>query len=450
MTNNFSDSGDPISQLVDAFQRMQVPPGPSINETIEFVERATRDRESNSQHSRRATDSKPRRFKFRNLSVTQRLAVGTIGLSTVVGLTLVLLALNSAAPLSAMERMVQRLREVTSYSFRLSTRNTFVREGNTRPTTVNRTGMTYWLAPGSVSLEEQIVQIEEPAPGEQKIETLAHYSEVYPAGKPGIFIDHLAKTFAWLPEMQSKDIPVYSAINQLRMVREEKGEVIRDLGTKAIQGKTARGYMMSIKNPAPPSALDVLEVWIDPDTDLPLEFTNTLKNDTGPEFFRVTDCRWNIALDPKLFEQAPPPGYVDTTPPRSEKELAQIAEALALYADLSGGHYPRVAKFDAEAIRDEMLKLAGFTGPPQAQWTQDKKFRQIQQATVGLGLIARTLRNKYSVGYEGLKVGPHDKLKVLLWWNAWDPKGYRVFYGDLRTEILTEAEGAERGLGETK
>ena len=98
--------------------------------------------------------------------------------------------------------------------------------------------------------------------------------------------------------------------------------------------------------------------------------------------------------------------------------------------------------FNADAIRDEMLKLAKYTGQRQEDW---QKLQQIEQATVGLNRIAPVLRNTINAGYYGTEVRPQDKDKVLLWWRAVDPGeppestdefSYRVFYGDLRTGIL--------------
>jgi hypothetical protein len=158
------------------------------------------------------------------------------------------------------------------------------------------------------------------------------------------------------------------------------------------------------------------------------------------------DFRWNMPLDEKLFEPVPPKGYADITPPSDARALVDIANALRLYAQLSGGHFPRVEQFDAGAIRDQMLKMAGSSVDPAVDQAGDQRLQQIQSATSGLDWIARILRNKYHSGYLGTKVGPHDNDKVLLWWRVFQPDRIRVFYGDLRSEILTEAEAARMGL----
>ena len=377
----------------------------------------------------------------------QRIAFGGFGLVTAVGLLLLLLAFNSASRLSAMERMVQAVREVNSYSYKMFVQDTWVRKGDTQPSTVTHTGTTYWLEPKSLFYDEKLVRFEGTVP-QGEGELLTHLTGIHPAGRPGMIIIHagtgrasrsMAKTYYWVPElpsMSAEDIGQDSPITRLRMVREGTGEVLRDLGAKRIDGKQARGYILALRDAEPESGFDALEVWVDSDTDLPLEFGFERKDDETTRVYRITDCRWNIEVDPKLFDTTPPEGYEDITLPADETANAEIVAALRLYAEQSGGHYPRVTTFDEDASRSEMLKLVKYTGQPQEDW---KKLHQIEQATIGLNRIARILRNGFNAGYYGDTVGSTDKSRVLLWWNIAKPGGenpYRVFYGDLRTEIL--------------
>ncbi len=87
-----------------------------------------------------------------------------------------------------------------------------------------------------------------------------------------------------------------------------------------------------------------------------------------------------------------------------------------------------------------MLKLAGFSGPPQPQWSGSEKYGRVQHAKNGLDWIAKLTRDKNVTRYDGLHVGPHDKKKILLWWLNGDSQGYRVLYGDLSSKMLTDAE----------
>lgn len=388
--------------------------------------------------------------RFRRLTLGQRVATGGITVTTAVMILLMVLTLaNSARPLSAMERMLRAVREVKSYSYKLLTQDTFVRNGDTEPSTVTHTNTTYWLEPKSLYYDEKLMKFEGTVPqGEGKL--LSHVTGIHPTGRPGMLVYHagtgratksMEKTYFWvpdLPSMSAEDIGNESPITKLRMVREGTGRVLRELGTKQIEGKQARGYVMALEGAKPNSGFDALEVWVDPETDLPLEFGFELKRDGGTDVYRVTECKWNIDIDPTLFDTTPPKGYEDITPPSSDAAIAEVVAALQLYADLSGGHYPRVTTFNADAIRNEMLSLAKYTGQRQEDW---QKLQQIEQATVGLKRIAPVLRNTINAGYYGTAVSPQDKDKVLLWWNVVDPRdpqesSYRVFYGDLRTEIL--------------
>jgi hypothetical protein len=261
----------------------------------------------------------------------------------------------------------------------------------------------------------------------------------------------MIQTFYRIPQLHEADAGKDSPITKLRMVREGDGKVLRELGTKTIRGKQARGFVMALHEAKPGSGFDALEVWVDPETDLPLEFGYELTTDETKRVFHITDCRWNIDLDPKLFDATPPEGYVDISPPTDENDIAGFAAALKLYADLSGGHYPGGTNLDADALHDEMLKLAGFTGPPRPEWANDKRFQQIQQAKPSLDWLARVLRNTVNTGYFGDAVRPADKDKILLWWNvakAATENPFRVFYGDLRTEILPLAQWAKLVLPE--
>ena len=106
-----------------------------------------------------------------------------------------------------------------------------------------------------------------------------------------------------------------------------------------------------------------------------------------------------------------PEGYADTTPPTDKKDLDQIAAALRLYCELSGGHYPQTKEFDATAIRDEMIKLSDAAAPADTEAVREKKHEQIDQAMPGLNWIARFLRNRLVSGYRGLKVDPRTRAR---------------------------------------
>jgi hypothetical protein len=88
--------------------------------------------------------------------------------------------------------------------------------------------------------------------------------------------------------------------------------------------------------------------------------------------------QWNVDLAPGLFEPTPPEGNKEKTPepPSVADQVRAITEALKLYAQLSGGNYPRVKMIYGDVTRDEMRKLAGFEGQPTPEQLQNKPFNE--------------------------------------------------------------------------
>jgi outer membrane lipoprotein-sorting protein len=454
MSNDESQNNDDVARRVtSAFEDMAVPLAPPVRETVAWLVRERRrvdDAAMNISGASTTSVAPGRAGPFARLSRAQTLAVGGIGVSIAAGLAWLAVLLTASQPLSAMERMARELREVKSYSYKIVSRNSFVEEGQKNPTVVDEEGQTYWMAPDAFHNETKIDRTE--GEGSKRATVLLeHFVEVNPAGKSGMFIDHKYSVYCRIPS-EPIGSPTYPW-DLLRMIRENAGEIIRELDNKEVQGKMARGYVVLLKDwhdKNPDNQVhDPVEVWVDPETNLPLEFGYEGKDDSE-HMLRATNFRWNIPLDPHLFEPVPPEGYADITPPRGDEELHAITAALALYADVSGGHYPRQKKFDAAPIQAEMLQLAGFAGEPQPAWEQDEKFRKIQQARKGLDWIARILRNRYHAFYGGREIGPTDKYKLLLWWRVGGPDltRYCVVYGDLRTERLTEAQAEKLGLSD--
>jgi outer membrane lipoprotein-sorting protein len=262
--------------------------------------------------------------RINGLTIRQRIAAAGLGLSTVAGMALLIaIFVNLATPLSAMERMAKQLREVKSYSYRLFARDTFMKEGQTDSTTVIHTGTTYWLEPDSLYYDEKIERTEgSEFPDEQESGLLAHFTGIHPTGKPGLMVYHAgreeskAKTYYPIPEVRADEVGDKSPITRLRAVREGAGQILRTLGTKEIDGKRARGYVMALANAELGSGFDALEVWVDPQTDLPVEIGYKVTSNDNIREFRISECRWNIEIEPSLFDTTPPEGYSETAPPQ--------------------------------------------------------------------------------------------------------------------------------------
>lgn len=382
------------------------------------------------------------------LTIRQRLAASGIGLTTAVGLILLVIVWSSAERLSAMERMVKQLRQVTSFSFELEeTSDRITGEDKRR---IQRNDTNFWRAPASFRGSTKLVKIPLPAdPSGANVELRTDIEEIYTPGQRGILIDHVRKTFFRTPELQPDSFPDYSPVNWMQRMSEGNVKLIDDLGRKVIDGKTAHGYIVSLGHPDPGSGANRAHLWLDPETDLPIEFRFGDKGssdevDSWTDVIRIYNCRWNIDLDDSLFEPIEPAGYDNTTwPTEVDDAVEKIAQALRLYAQLSGGHYPRVTKFDGDAIHDEMVKMAATIAPTQSETEREETLQELQQATPGLQWLTRILKNEHHTGYYGMDVDPSDNEKVLLWWPLDINDDYRVIYGDLRSEVLPLADWAK-------
>jgi hypothetical protein len=355
-----------------------------------------------------------------------------------------------------MERMLRAVREVKSYSFRLMERTTWPAKDGEASKVREMDDFTCWQAPpesekhwlGDFYAEMKAWRVEGTDMGQARSGKPGfHIKEVYQTGKPGMVIvyEHrLGGGFYFrTPPSLAENVPSNSPIAKLLAIHDQSGEVLRHLGTREIDGKQARGFVVSFRDAAPFRGCSAVDVWVDAETDLPLEFSWKQENEGVVDELRIKDCRWNIELDRQFFVASPPPGLIDATPPSRAEDIARITDALKLYARLSGGHFPRMSEFDDKVIHAEMLKLAGFTGTPQEVWNEDPIYREIQNSQAGLNWLARVLRNKPDSGYYGETVGSQDANRVLFWCLADGPDRFRVVYGDLRTEVLPAADWAK-------
>jgi hypothetical protein len=387
-------------------------------------------------------------------NLRQRIALGGIGLSTAAVIVFMLLFANPARELSAMERIVKAVREVTSFSFQWTNRVSYSPsvQKTDKPSVIEQTCTVYWRAPGpgkeqwfgDLAAPMKSVGLTSDSSGQPKQELRIDITEVYPTGKPGILIDYLRKYYFRTPPLPASEASKVSPVAMLTKVREGSCEVIRELGTRQFRGQEARGYLLNVKDAPAFRDVDAVEVWVNSATNLPIEFS--IENGIEGEYretFRISDCRWNIELADKLFDTTPPQGFTDATWPRDETDIGNIVAALRLYANLSGGKYPDLSKFDRDAIRRQMLENAGFTGTPRKEWRDDPKYQQIDEAMPAFQRLANILLAKFHTGYYGDKVSSTDRDKVLFWWPARPGRGYVVLYGDLHAERVKPSKLAE-------
>ena len=174
------------------------------------------------------------------MSLPQRFAVGGLGL-VLLGMGAILL--NPGERLSAMERMAKHLRKVRSYTYRETWESTWFEDGGKQRITSKGDGSAAWRAPAAFRNQMKIVKTEQVVQGgatnEQVIE---HFAEIFPADRPGIFVDYVRRTIDRVPfePTGSRTYPQ----DMLRKIQEGAGRVTRELGTKEIDGKPVRGYVI--------------------------------------------------------------------------------------------------------------------------------------------------------------------------------------------------------------
>jgi outer membrane lipoprotein-sorting protein len=393
----------------------------------------------------------------RGLTMRRRIALGGAGVAVVLGF---LLALSTivARPVSAMERMAEELRKVKSYTatgiFEIETSQS--RDSGKPASPPVGKGTNYWLAPGScredndfkrkgwkVWMDELLNEVyayvegrrNEPGPG-------MTFIAPYPCTRPSIVIDHRSKSFM----LYAPSEDTYGASSRLQDLVKFSGKADRDLGTKEIEGKQAHGFEIDAKKAFPNEYLQAghttWEIWIDTASNLPVLLRTRMKLRENRIFIHdLSDFQWNVDLDPKLFDPAPPAGYADHTPkpPTSQEQIRPAIESLKTYAEASGGHYPPEKRICLSTTGSDLCKLLGV----EARWL-DKWPKKGDAGNAGKAARAfegfQTINDiefyNHDAAYYGKTVGPKDKNKVLLRWKLDDGR-YEVIFGDLRFQTVT-------------
>ena len=264
-----------------------------------------------------------------------------------------------------------------------------------------------------------------------------------------------------------------------RRSRTGQGRIVHDLGTQPDRRAwtpTATSSTLTASNRF--EDFGPVEVWVDPQTDLPLEFSFEYIGDRTKRAVTEQVLRHRHPLERSISipscstHAAAPASSTPRLPQRPERSSPPSSKPSNSTPELSGGHYPRVRttdpgsrrdpdsnigvpdRFDATQIRNEMLKFAGFTGPPQSDWSENPKYQQIEQPlrppSDRWPACSSTTITLASSATDGSR-SPDDKdqspplVERRHRRHRQSPKVmslYRVFYGDLRTEIVPRREVA--------
>jgi hypothetical protein len=294
-----------------------------------------------------------------------------------------------------------------------------------------------WLAPGSLRIEtksspSKLGSVEYSLTGRASEDR----AEIMPMDKPGIEIDHVKKEY----RLRAAGLRRVSPLIMLEKLGTYSGQADSGLGIKVTGGKEAKGFAIDARKVDPDASPGRVEVWVDALSNLHVLIRYEVKQGNQSVVLRMDDFKWDVELDPKLFEATPPEGYAEIkgalTPP--DAQVAAITKALGIFAEFSGGHYPRVKMVYGDVTRDELIRLSGVEWPPNPQQMRDKKVRKIYDSAQGFAWLNGILRDNADASYYGKTVGPDDKDKVLLRWKQ-DDGLYTVIFGDLRSETVTPA-----------
>jgi len=175
----------------------------------------------------------------------RRLAYGGVGIAAALTF-FVLWATVSTASLSAMEKMAEKIREAKSF------KATIIGElRETGEPQVVATGTVYWLAPGSCREE-----LKRPRQGELHEEDSV---DISPAGKTGIFINHLTKEFQRPPAHLGPESP----LRMFDQLSRFSGDADGKLGEKNVGGAKAWGFEIDARKIDPDSEESTVEIWIE-------------------------------------------------------------------------------------------------------------------------------------------------------------------------------------------
>jgi len=346
-------------------------------------------------------------------TMRQRIAMGSTALAAAIGILLIW-SISHTKSLSAMEKMAAGIREARSFVFTMH-----MEADIDIPEPMS--GKFYWRAPGSVRME--IYR------GDKLVDTA-----IFPSGEEGLRLDHAKKTYRHQAARQGK----FPSLLMLEKLGKFAGKADRDLGTKEIQGKKAAGFEIAMVKIDPDVLSGTAAIWIDSQTQLPVLIEYRMTTSGVPTTLRMDDFQWNDDLDPKLFATEPPGDYTDKTPKPVplDEQLRDMTEALGIYAELSGGEYPKVKIVYGDVTRDVMFKFIGIEGRPTADDFKSKEYAKVMKATRGFARINGVLRDNPDAAYYGKTVGPKDNDKVLLRWKLADGN-YQIIYGDLKSETVT-------------
>jgi outer membrane lipoprotein-sorting protein len=200
-------------------------------------------------------------------------------------------------------------------------------------------------------------------------------------------------------------------VEQLRKLVEKEG---KPAGKKHIGGVEAEGFLVRCEGKE-------TAVWADPKSKRPLFVEMAVRVSGGEARVVLSDFEFNPELDDVLFRLTPPEGYeVRTVKAEPGTPDDDIARLLRLYAEKSGGAFPR--RFDDWADYDRVLGTKAWK-------PTDPQSARLMDTLARVHLFLQKYRKNFSYKADGVKLG--DAGKVLCWYPKDGTTQYRAIYGDL-------------------
>lgn len=203
-----------------------------------------------------------------------------------------------------------------------------------------------------------------------------------------------------------------------------------DLGGRRIGGRRAAGIRITdARFLAQRMENAELELWVDPESKLPLRFdvTGEVDGRSRPRHVRFYDFRWNEPLAETAFRPEIPADFHVTSGVHLQIDEEHFLEGLRLFADTVGS-YP--ANLAYESLKVELWRSDGARRA--AVGPMVLKMFRIRLASDFYGQLVKDGR---AVVYHGSSVRPGDGQRVLMRWRVDDDK-YRVVFGDLSAHTV--------------
>jgi len=264
-----------------------------------------------------------------------------------------------------------------------------------------------------------------------KKETISNYGIIDIMKKKGILIDDLKKQYL---EMDFSAIPgEQSQIDIIEHMKSLPKRADKKLGEREINNKILQGYIIEEEGMKK-------TVWIDVSNGELVQIDMEPLNIKGVQYI-ITDIKFNLPLDDKLFSFIPPEGY---TPMKKDlyipKDKPSENDLINYLRFLSSYHKEKLFPPSINNVADYIKHMKEFDKDKFEKEPEEKEKKEIQKA-IQLGMQFVMLmkpENDWHYSGKGVKLGSADR--PIFWWRPDGAKNYRVIYGDLKIRDMTPEE----------